>query len=887
MSLFRQNRLKMRMDSALLNQKTVQENTLQTPKSPHGEHWRRANNAKWFHSTRPDSVEFARFVLGRRRCAWLMFNQVLTIMFTTRDRPMNKKVRLAVLQALYGAGAAGLMLPAATLAQTVPAAQTDATKVETVTIVGSRRANASATDTPVPVDIIPLTKAAEQGGQFDVGQTLQYTSPSFNSTRQTGADGADLIDSAALRGLGSDQTLVLVNGKRRHTVALVNLFGARNRGNTGTDMNSIPLLAIENVQVLRDGAAAQYGSDAIAGVIDIGLKKRAGCEGVLGYGQYSAGDGKNYLASAYCGFKLGSGGTLAMTAEYLDRGRSNRAEPGNPRIIGDTASKNATVYLNGDVATGANSKLYFTLGGQTRDASSGAFARGGVGSDDIPSRNSEAMYPNGFVPFIDGDIKDNYLILGHKMGFGEWTADLSQTFGNNKMRYDINNTLNASIANLDLANGGRGISPTRFDAGGFSFSQATTNVDMSRFFPDMLGGTNVAFGAEFRQEKYKIFAGEPGSYIDADGVGVGGNAGSQGFPGFQPADATSKSRRSTAAYVDLEMDLTKQFKLQTALRGENYNDFGSTVTGKVAAAFKATDDVLLRGSLSTGFRAPSLQQVYFSSTFTDFISGQALDVVLAPNGSAIANAAGIPKLKEEKSRSATLGITLKPVANTAITADLYDSDIKDRIVLSGRFDADNYPALGATLQALGVGQAQFFVNSVKTNTRGVDLTFSNKQDVGAAKVNTFFAMNYSKTRVKKVNTPDSLAGFEDVLLSERERLFIEQGAPRTKATLGVDVTKGAWNVDAKAIFFGQQTLGTFSGTEAGVPNQKYRSKASADLSVTYSFDANTKFTIGGNNIFNVKPDAQDPNETDNGFKYESVQFGLNGASYFARLWKKF
>jgi iron complex outermembrane recepter protein len=795
-------------------------------------------------------------------------------------------LRKAVLQTFYGAAAVGAVLPTVLYAQ--QSNESEASKLESVTVVGSRRANASATDTPVPVDIIPMTKNAEQGGQFDVGQTLQYTSPSFNSTRQTGADGADLIDSAALRGLGSDQTLVLMNGKRRHTVSLVNLFGARNRGNTGTDMNAIPLLAIENLQILRDGAAAQYGSDAIAGVIDISLKKRLGCEGIVGYGQYSEGDGKNGLASAYCGFALGNYGTLAITGEVLDRGRSNRAEPGNPRIIGDSDVLNNTVYINGDLNTLPGAKLYLTVGGQARDASSAAFARGGIGSDDIPSRNSVAMYPDGFVPFINGDIKDSYITLGHKMPWGEWTTDLSQTYGYNKLRYNITNTLNASIANQDLLTGGAGISAREFDAGELAFAQSTTNADMTRFFPDLLGGTNLAFGAEFRKEAYTIVAGEPGSYIDADGVGEGGNAGSQGFPGFQPVDATRKTRRSLAAYADVEMDLTRIFKLQTALRAEDYSDFGSTVTGKVAGALKlAGDKVLLRGSASTGFRAPSLQQIYFSSTFTDFISGQPLDVVLAPNGSDIANAAGIPKLKEETSTNFTLGLTVKPTAASAITADLYNIDIKDRIVLSGRFDADNYPALGATLQSLGVGQAQFFVNSVKTRTTGLDLTFSQKFEMGATKFNAYGAANFSKTEVKAVNTPASLTGYEDVLLSERERLFIEQGAPRRKITLGLDLARGPYAADFKIIHFGPQTLGTFSGTENGVPNQEYAAKTSADVSVTYSFDADTKLTIGGNNIFNVTPTEQDPNETDNGFKYESVQFGLNGASYFARLWRRF
>ena len=791
-------------------------------------------------------------------------------------------IRQSILLGLYGSAA--LAFAPAVFAQNAPTAVDNT--IQSVSIVGSRRVgNTSATDTPVPVDYIPLTKAAEQSGQFDLAQTLANISPSFNSTRQTGADGADLIDSAALRGLGSDQTLVLVNGKRRHTTALVNLFGARNRGNTGTDMNAIPVLAIKDVQVLRDGAAAQYGSDAIAGVINVELRKDLGCEAVTGFGEYSKHDGKNWLASAYCGVAVADG-VLGITGEYYDRGRSNRADPGSLRIIGDTKSKNETVYLNGEFPVGPG-KLYLTAGAQTRDASSAAWGRGGIGSDDIPSRNSAAMYPDGFVPFINGDIDDRYGIIGYRTRIGEWASDFSQTYGYNRMRYNIAHTLNASIANLDLANGGKGVSPSQFDAGGFSFRQLTTNADFSRFYDDILGGLNAAFGFEYRKENYQIFAGEPGSYIDADGVGVGGNAGSQGFPGFQPGDATNRDRHSTAAYLDFEADIAPRTKLQAAVRHEHYSDFGSTTTGKLAGAFKATDDVLLRASASTGFRAPSLQQVYFSSTFTDFISGVPLDVVLAPNGSAIANAAGIPKLKEEKSKSLTGGFTWTPSAAVAVTADIYHIDIDNRIVLSGRFDADNYPALGSILQSLGVGQAQFFVNSIDTRTQGIDLTASWRGQLAGNPLAAFLGYNYSKTEVRKVNTPDSLAGYEDVLLSERERLFIEQGGPRHKAVLGFVHTFGQLETDLKVIHFGPQTLGTFSGTANGVPNARYEAKTSADLAFTWSFDKGTRLTLGAANIFNVKPTKQDPNETDNGFIYDSVQFGLNGTQFFARLWKKF
>ncbi|WP_426190573.1 TonB-dependent receptor plug domain-containing protein [Massilia sp. DWR3-1-1] len=793
-------------------------------------------------------------------------------------------LRHAVLLSLYGSAALAAFAPAA-MAQSTPAAPV-ASEIQTVSVVGSRRAgNASAIDTVAPVDVISLSKASETGAQFDLAQTLTYISPSFNSTRQTGADGADLVDSAALRGLGSDQTLVLMNGKRRHTTALVNIFGARNRGNTGTDMNAIPLLAIRNVQVLRDGAAAQYGSDAIAGVINIELKRSLGCEAVTGAGEYSARDGKNYMGSAYCGFQVGDGGVIGITGEVLNRGRSNRADADSPRIIGDSLVRNRTLYVNGDIPAGPDGKLYFTLGVQDRYGSSAAFGRGGIGSGDIPSKNAAAMYPNGFAPFINADVDDRYGTIGYRARIGEWNGDLSQTYGYNKMRYNISHTLNASIANLDLLNGGRGVSASTFNAGGFSFEQLTTNADLSRFYGDILGGLNVAFGAEHRRENYQIFAGEPGSYSDADGLGFGGNAGSQGFPGFQPGDATNQRRHSSAAYLDLEADLTARLKVQTALRHEKYSDFGSTTTGKLAGSFKLADGVLLRGSASTGFRAPSLQQVYFSSTFTDFVGGVAKDVVFAPNGGAVTTAAGIPKLKEEKSTSFTLGATWSPTAQTAITADLYRINIDDRIVLSGRFDSSNYPVLGNILLNLGVASAQFFVNSIDTRTQGLDLTVSNKRSLWGGRLNTFLAANFSKTEVRNVHAPASLAGFENVLLSERERLFIEQGGPRRKATLDFDYTYGKVETDFKIIHFGPQTLGTFSGPPT--PAMKYEAKTSADLAFTYAFTEKTKFTMGAANIFNVKPTVQDANETDNGFKYESVQFGLNGTAYFARLWHKF
>lgn len=757
-------------------------------------------------------------------------------------------------------------------------------RLDALTVVGSRRYDRSATETALPVDLIEMDQSAQQGAYFDLAQSLQYLSPSFNSIRQTGSDGADLIDSAALRGLGSDQTLVLMNGKRRHSVALVNLFGARNRGATGTDLNAIPVMAIDRVEILRDGAAAQYGSDAIAGVMNIQLKRSLGCEAIAGWGQYSRGDGENYIGSAYCGFRLGQGGVIGITAEYQDRNRSDRSEPDdNPRTIGDTKVENATLYINGEVPLGDRANFYFTGGYQDRDASSAAFARGGIGSGDIPSRNSAAMFPGGFVPFINGDVEDRTAIAGVWGNFGDWRADLSATYGFNELDYNISNTLNASIANQDLLNGGAGISPTSFDAGILAFRQNTVNLDFSRFYSGIFQGLNVAIGGEYRDENYEITAGVPGSYIDADGPG-GGNAGSQGFPGFQPGDETDTGRHSWAGYVDLEADLTSRLTVGLAGRFEDYSDFGSTLTGKLAVGFRASDEVLLRGSVSSGFRAPSLQQRLFSSTFTDFISGVPTDVVLAPNGGEIARAAGIPDLEEETSLGFTLGFTWKPMNHLSLTVDAYHIEIDDRIVLSGRFDTDD-PDIGGILQNLGVGEAQFFVNSVDTKTRGLDITLAHDAELWGGELVTYASTNINDTDIKKVNVPDSLVGREDSVLSLRESLFIENGAPKNKSIIGFDYTRGPWNGNLKFIRFGGQTLGTFSGPP--VPNAVYDSKISADISMTYAFKRNLKLTVGGANIFDQFPTRQDPDETDNGHIFDSVQFGLNGASYYARLWYRF
>jgi iron complex outermembrane receptor protein len=767
------------------------------------------------------------------------------------------------------------------------------TNLGEIIVVGTRRLDRSAAETPVPIDQIPVAGLLQSSGRFDVGQLLQFSAPSFNSNRQVGADGADHIDSATLRGLGPDQTLVLVNGKRQHSVALVNVYGSRARGNTGTDLNTIPALAIERIDVLRDGAAAQYGSDAIAGVINIGLKRSQGLDVIASAGEYAEGDGRNSQLAANYGFGIGARGFMNLTAEFLRRDPSNRNEdPCRPhREIGDAAVENRTLYMNGAVGTGERGELYFHGGAQERHGDASAYDRTGINPPcarptHIPVRNSAQMYPNGFAPRIGTEVDDHTLTIGGRTSFVGWSMDLNATHGRNRMDYVIGSTLNASLANADLMAGGRGISPTSFDAGGFSFTQDTIGLDVTRYFPDAIEGVNVAFGAESRREAYSIRAGERGSWDDYDGPG-GGNAGSQGFPGFRPEDVIDRSRHAAGAYVDVETQITEKFLLAAAARFEHYSDFGNAQIGKLASSYKINDGLLLRGSVSGGFRAPSLQQQYFSSTITNFVQGVPLDIVIAPSGSPIALAAGVANLRQEKSRNASLGFAYAPVSNVSITLDAYLVDVRDRIVLIQGIDTADLTSpetapLRAVLESMNVARAQFLVNAVDTRTKGLELTVHHTADLGAGTLSSYLGANYNTNTITAVN-PTSVLRAEgiDNFLSRRERLFIEGAAPKSKMILRTNYSVGRWDAALSLTYFGAITLGTFSG--ASVPDQQYRPRTAVDVSIGYELSDTLLLTVGGLNVFDAMPSPQDANETDTNFTYESVQMGFNGPAWFARL----
>lgn len=804
----------------------------------------------------------------------------------------------------------------------------DVMQLMEIEIVGSRSLNRSATETPVPVDIIPLSEIATTSGQLDVNQMLQYVAPSYNANQQSGADGSDHVDPASIRGLGPDQTLVLVNGKRRHQSSLINIFGTRGRGNTGTDLNAIPISAIDRIEILRDGASAQYGSDAIAGVINIVLKSSVDeFTGFVTSGIRKEGDGEKFQVNGNYGVRIGEKGFVNMTMDYLHKGRTNRPADPNEydiyrRQFGDAEADNFGAYFNSEVPVAGETKFYAFGGFNFRDTDAYAWSRG-----DVDERNVQAIYPNGFDPHILSKIVDKSISVGIKGNMKDWKVDFNNTYGENMFHYFVEGSLNATL--LENSN-------TRFDAGGFKLSQNTTGINFSRFFDNTFEGVNVAFGSEYRVENYSIFAGdvasyarfdingnvvdkdtpideivywqdENGDYLDSDGnvvlfdnndvlvdemgnpvlddqgnpqnkydIVVARPGGSQGFPGFRPDNEVDEYRTNLAGYIDLEMDFTKSFMVGIAVRGERYSDFGNTLNGKIATRWAPADKFAVRGSASTGFRAPSLAQIHFNSVFTDFVSGNAIDKFIAPNNGPITRALGIPQLKQEKALNLSAGITAEPIHGLSVTVDGYFVDVQDRIVLTGAFE-DTDPQIGDELQDLNVGAAQFFTNAVDTRTTGVDVVLQYSTKLGDGDLKTTLAANFNNMEIEDIKTNNKLKGKEEIYFGRREQYFLLASAPNSKINLTLDYTLNKFNANLRLVRFDEVVLMDWIGEK-----DVYESRITTDLSLGYQLTNGIRLVIGGTNIFDVLPTKQDT-ETETGGNWDPVQMGFNGAFYFAKL----
>ena len=842
-------------------------------------------------------------------------------------------------------------------------------ELQEVVLVGSRKGGRVKTESPVPVDIINLNQAGTPSAKMDLTSVLNYAAPSFNYNKQSGADGADHVDLGTLRGLGPDQTLVLVNGKRRHQTAFVTLFGTRGRGNSGTDLNSFPQESVDRVEILRDGASAQYGSDAMAGVINIVLKKNINQWNInTGWStyydhkynslnnfdpsQYITGhrfDGGTFSFAANNGWAIGKkGGFINISANFLNQGKTFRQVPDtnvmtNPNALPLNNSRRA--FGDGSVTTaGTMYNMEIPLKGQTVFYSFGGYNF--KASDAYAySRNWSArpdrfpVTPNGaliFVPDImhkssDGETFYNPHIQTHitdvsvaagirGVTANDWSWDVSNTLGRNDFHYFGDKTFNASNVGNPYQ--------THFDDGGFNFLQNTVNLDLSKSYKSVAEGLNLGLGAEFRYERYGIYKGEYASYI-AYPNNLGQAPGSQGFPGFSPNDEIAANRSNVGLYVDAELNATKAWLLDGAVRLENYSDFGSVATFKLASRYKLTDNFNLRGSVSTGYRAPSLQQINFSNTLTSFSGGQLVQSRISANGSSLANAAGISKLRQETSVNTSIGFSWKPVRALTFTVDGYMVKVKDRIVLSGLFDASLSSSFAAQLNALGVTTAQFFANAVSTTNFGVDIVADYTKKWKNSSLKILVAGNIQHMTVDAIHIPallDDSYLHRKTFFSDREESFLKASAPTGKFTLNADYTFGKVGVgthityfgDVKVLGFGWTGLASAAGTNGPgdpaisgsftgidpyvdidgysdgvhvVPEVlDYKPRVTTDIYTSYKLCKATTLFLGVDNLLNVHPAlGAVPNaryeamDNESGGPWDSIQMGFNGMHLFGKL----
>jgi iron complex outermembrane receptor protein len=728
--------------------------------------------------------------------------------------------------------------------------------------VGSRAIGAEQ-EKAVPVDVIPQERI-ESVASAETNQILQKLSPSFNFPRPTISDGSDTVRPATLRGLGPDQVLVMMNGKRRHASALVNANNTIGRGTSGVDLNAIPASAIESVEILRDSAAAQYGSDAIAGVINVVMKSSPEPMKVdLKAGQTTHEDGEMLNLAVSGGWSLGRG-ALFLAGEHRVRYDTNRANPdlrdqlvagdaGNNIIDqpnthwGDSYARDTLMFANLNMPITADGKqIFYAYGGYSLRHGS----HGGNYRRAIDANNWRNIYPRGFLPLIQPRVADTALTAGARGQLATWYYDLSAAYGRNKYAFYVTDSLNASL--------GPNLPPnqTRFYAGTLGDKQLTTNLDLTRRFDVGLAGPlNVAVGAEYRRDSFDQHAGEPNSYIyggQPNQTGGRAAAGAQVFPGFQPSNEVDVSRNSKALYADLEGDVLAKLRLGLAGRYENFSDFGSTTNGKITARYEALKQFILRGSASTGFRAPSLNQSNWSAISTNFILNsqgvvEAVQVGTFRVNAGISRALGARDLKPEKSKNYSGGFVWQPLSNLEFTADYFHIDIDDRIVYSGNFNQD---AIKPILEPFGVGGVRFLTNAIDTETDGIDLVANYQRQLLGGRVDLSAAYSNNKTEVVHVEpTPGPLQAFGQTLFDRQELRRFECGQPRNNVRL-----LQSWNREGLGVTLREARYGEYcSLTLLPIDDQTYAAEWVADAEVSYKWRDYT-FAVGAENLFDNFPD---------------------------------
>ncbi len=804
------------------------------------------------------------------------------------------------------ATAAGQAAPAAQPAPTqaeegqgapVAGAATPADEGADIIVTGTRVEGRSRLDSASPVDVLSGASLQRQG-TTELATALSSIAPSIDFPRPAANDGTDAIRPATLRGLSPDQTLVLVNGIRGHTSALLNTNGTVGRGSAAVDLNTIPTVALDRIEVLRDGASAQYGSDAIAGVVNLRLRQaRAGGGAQVTYGFYdtdvqTANDrrhvtGENAVtASVWQGLGFGDDGYLTVSGEYTNRQPTNRADVDtrvSPRRVtgryGDPAVEQYTGFVNAGTSLTDNLSIYAFGGYQDRDSRGAAFPR-------IPTAAAlpaltRAGLADGFLPIINTKSKDINSAVGIRGDLAGFDIDLSLSYGRNTIDFRT----------LDSANYAYGAAtPRNFYDGALSYDQYVAGLDVTRKF-DVFQSLNVAFGIEGRREGYKITAGEQASYDNPPAGTVTGipagtalalvPPGAQGFGGFAPRNATERSRRNGSIYLDLEAQVTDKLLFGIAGRAEDYSDFGTTATGKVSARYDFADWIALRGTASTGFRAPSLQQQYFTQVASVVTNGVPVLTGTVPSTSDIGRALGGRPLEPEKSTNLSVGTVIR-AGGFDLTVDAYRIHIRDQIGLSENIGASFSPQVAGLLTPFNVSAARFFVNGLASTTKGIDVVAHYRLRTAAAGAfDLTVAGNINDVKVTRVPTSTATLNPAPTLFARSRILTLEDGTPQEKVTGTIDWSLDKLGALARVTYYGNVNQpGTTPAADVFTGRH-----AITDLELRYAAAKGAQIGLGVSNLFDVYPDRTIPANNSTGvlgFPYYSP-FGFNGRYVYARV----
>lgn len=787
-----------------------------------------------------------------------------------------------------------------------------------IIVTGTRREGITAIESSRPVDVVS-SETLDRQGSSDVNDALKTVVPSLNVQKFVAQDGSAFVRPFSLRGLPPDQTLVLVNNKRRHRSALVQITNQPlAAGAQGADLSSIPSIAIKNIEVLRDGAAAQYGSDAIAGVINFQLKDASdGFTLSARYGQYYEGDGQDLTLQANAGLPLTANGSFNISAEYVrakptSRGAQrpdaqalinagNTAVPVPAQRWGNVNSEAARLFINSEIETSDNSTVYLFGNYGWSSGDTEFFYRNPVTRTDIfrsvPLTTTPGgarftfatQFPGGFTPIFGTEIKDLSLAGGLKGETGGLSYDFSAVLAQNSLKYRISNTVNPSLGPN---------SPTSFNPG--KVEQRETQFHADFVYPWEVGlvePLNIAFGAEFRRETFEITAGDVASYtagpfarvLDPDtGTFIGLAVGSSGFPGYAPSSAGVFSRSNWAAYLDVEGDLAEGLTLGVAGRFEDFSDFGSTFNYKVSGRYELTDWLALRGSYSTGFRAPTPGQSNISDVATniDLLTGGLLLTATRPPNDPVAQFFGAQPLDREKSKNIAAGIVFDLPGGWIFTVDYFNIKVDQRIALTSRIPITAANRAAMLAQGINPGDVQsvrFFGNFFDSKTEGVDAVFSKSWRFnGGLKLGLTASVNYTQNAVTNIR---------DARAVDRERR-IEIGAfnPKWRGNVSANFETGPFSGLVRASYYGKWTDAVANAVPtANSFDQTFGSKILVDLELGYDLNDTFRLAVGADNLFDVYPDKDRRiGQNNNGIVYPQFSpFGFSGGFWYVRGTAKF